>query len=182
MSQNEVPLLYRALTTRRSSYPTWILLCSSPLPIPVKRTHLGNDICSMLVSSQRAVIVPPSISNIADSLGWLLVNAPFPLATCYGTVVKQLYFACLPTSHHIHPFNAHEKILLIAISSFINSACEETYYTTIQSLKRYINSRWGHRIPFVPFNEAVLETYGFLKEVRYNKSLLIYFSSLLLLT
>lgn len=85
------PLIYTPLTTRRCSYPRWIIIKGSPLPIPVQRATIGNDVCLALLSAQRAVEVPAYLDNVMDSLGWLQTDAPFPLATCYGVVVRWLY-------------------------------------------------------------------------------------------
>ena len=43
-----------------------------------------------MLSSNRVVAVPPLVNDIADSLGWLLWEAPFPLATSYATIAIKL--------------------------------------------------------------------------------------------
>jgi hypothetical protein len=178
--QSEAPLLYTHLTTRSSSYPKWILVKSRPLPIAIRRSDLGNDVCSVLLSSQRAVIVPPGVNNVADSLGWLLADAPFQVASCYRIVVQQLYFSCLPDNPFLHPFNTHLKIVLMAMMSFISIAesGQDTYYMVMESLKKEIVHRWGHRLAFSQFNEVILESYNYLLQVSYE---MIHFFSFLLL-
>jgi hypothetical protein len=97
--ENAVPLLYTSLTTQRQSDPKWILILSSPLPIPVQHVSLGNDVCSSLLSAKWVVALPPYVSNVADSCIWLLNNTPFPLATYYHIVVKKLYLSCQPLNN-----------------------------------------------------------------------------------
>jgi hypothetical protein len=76
---NPAPLLYCSLSTRGCSYPIYILLRCSRMPNLIKRQFLVNQICSALITSGRAVAVPPLVDDIADALIWLLDDAPFPL-------------------------------------------------------------------------------------------------------
>ncbi len=105
---------------------------------------------------------------MADSLGWLLADAPFPIASCYRIVVQQLYFSCLPDTPFIHPFDAHLKIVLMAMMSFISIAVsgQDTYYMVMESLKREIMQCWGRRLAFSQFNEVILESYNYLLQVN----------------
>ena len=96
--QEQSPLLYSSLTTRRSSYPTWVLVVSSPFPHVIRRTDLGNEVAQLLFSSNRAFQVPPYVNDISTSMPWLLESAPIPLFYCYklvsNTLSFVLYFPC----------------------------------------------------------------------------------------
>jgi len=56
---DQLPLLCSSLTTRHSSYPTWVLVVSSPFPHVIRRTELGNEVAQLLLSSNRGFEVPP---------------------------------------------------------------------------------------------------------------------------
>jgi hypothetical protein len=79
----------------------------------VQHASIGNEFCSALLSSQHAVEVPPSMNNVADSLGWFLSEAPYPLNQLYHIVVKQLYLSCQSGSHINLYF--HNKTILMAM-------------------------------------------------------------------
>ncbi len=163
-SINSAPLLYSSLTTRSSHYPKWIMLHSSPLPVALKRLDLGNDICRALLSSGHAVVVPPSANSLVDVLGWIQDGAPFPIPTCYHIFVKEIYAICMPHSH-IHPFDCHVTIFLKAMSSFIVRGDDETCNMVMQALKDYIMPKYGRSIAFILFDEVILESYTFLRQV-----------------
>jgi len=76
---SSLPLLYRPLCTRRSSYPKYIILINGGSPIPVRHGVLGHEISSALVNSGRAHEVPPVVDDIA-----------FPDAVVYDTVTHYL--------------------------------------------------------------------------------------------
>ena len=80
--EDQVPLLYSSLTTRRSTYPTWVLVVSSHFPHVIRRTDLGNEVAQLLLSSNRAFEVPPYVNDIAAAMPWLLESAPIPLSYC----------------------------------------------------------------------------------------------------
>ena len=67
--QDHSPLLYSSLTTRHSSYPTWVLVVSSPFPHVIRRNELGNEVAQLLLSSNRGFKVPPYVNDIATGRG-----------------------------------------------------------------------------------------------------------------
>jgi hypothetical protein len=172
--RHPAPVIYRALTTRRSSYPKWVFLKSSPIPLLMKRVDLGNDAYTTLISVQCAIIVPPILNNVADCLRLLLFCVPFPcpVGRCYRVMTNMLYTACLPSSQ-IHLFDTHNRIALCALASMIlfHPGHEETYYSAIECGKRFIENRWGNRIRFIAeFDQEIIDIYLFLREVSYNGS------------
>jgi hypothetical protein len=104
---SETPLLCQPLTSRRSLYPTWVIIKSSPLPTVV---DLGNDICALLLSSWHTIGFPSLLDNIAESLSWMIETAPLPFVAAYHNIVKMLYLACIPGSN-VHLFDAHVKLV-----------------------------------------------------------------------
>ncbi len=52
-SSHPHPMIYSALTTRRSTYPTWILIKGDHMPVAIKWVFLGNEITESLISSRR---------------------------------------------------------------------------------------------------------------------------------
>ena len=76
---NRVPLLFSSLSTRQSSYPTWLVILSTPTPHVIKRSDLGNEVADLLLLSYRAFPVPPMVNDIASALSWLVDTAPTPL-------------------------------------------------------------------------------------------------------
>jgi hypothetical protein len=81
-SNNAIPLLYRSLSTRRASYPQYIMLKNGDTPIAINRRYLGNDNCMALLLSGHAVAVPPMVNDIADALYWLQNILSPPLLRC----------------------------------------------------------------------------------------------------
>jgi hypothetical protein len=110
------PLLYEALTTRSFSYPTYILLKSHLIPFVINHIELGNSICEALVSLNHAVPVPPLVNNVDNTLRWILAEAPLPIWCSYPVVAISLYHVCVITNKHIHPFQAHFELRMIAMS------------------------------------------------------------------
>ncbi len=140
------PLILTSLSTRRRSYPKWILISSFPLPTPVLCSSIGDDVCDSLLSCHCAIVVPPSMNHVADSLIWILNGAPFPFASCYHTVVKELYQWC-QAGFGVNPSASHaqKKIKLLAMCSLIDSTkCDEpTLVMALDSVKREIENRWA---------------------------------------
>ncbi len=93
-NEHNSPLILTSLSTQRRSYLKWILISSFPLPTPVLCASKGNDVCDSLLSCCPAIMVPPSMNNMADSHIWILNGAPFSFASYYHTVVKRLYQWC----------------------------------------------------------------------------------------
>ncbi len=131
------PLVYSSLTTRRSSYPTWILLNSIPIPAPIKRRDIGNATCEALLSSHHAVQVPPTVNDIAEALPWILWEAPHPVVCAYPAFAKNLYRVCMINNHHIHPYEAH-FILTMTVAANI--------------LKAYLWEQGGLALPWGSWN------------------------------
>ncbi len=112
---SSLPLLYRPLCTRRSSYPKYIILINGGSPIPVRHGVLGHEISSALVNSGRAKDVPPVVDDIAETLCWLLeARSPIPLQCIFNMISSHLLRVCDIRTHHIHPFKAHFKLAAIA--------------------------------------------------------------------
>jgi hypothetical protein len=116
------PLIYTSLSTRRSSYPTWMLIKSSPTPHIVRRSDLGNEATELLFSMNRAVQVPPLVNDVAESLDWLAHSAPLPLAYCRRTIIVCLEEVCdFNSRSYIHPLNAHFSIMMVALSTVLDN-------------------------------------------------------------
>jgi len=81
-------------TTKYSSYPTWVLVVSSPFPHLIRRTDLGNEVAQLLLSSNCAFQVPPYVNDIAAAMPWLLESAPIPLSYCYKSIAINLRLVC----------------------------------------------------------------------------------------
>jgi hypothetical protein len=166
MPHNDASLIYSSLTTRRSSYPRWVLIKSSPLPVFIRRSHFGNEVFSLLLAANCTLSVPPLVNDIVESLTWLLVEAPFPLRVCYRGISLTLLLVCdHRDSAHIHPLDAHEKIAMIAMSNVMDAFSPRFYPNAHDVLKSYIRSRWGEGISFVGFKNLLLECYDFMQDV-----------------
>ena len=119
-------MIYSALTTRRSTYPTWILIKGDPMPVAIKRVYLGNEISESLISSRRAVVVPPMVDDIAEALTWILWDAPQPIGCSYALIIINLYDICTFGSTSMHIREAHFRLTLMAMSWI---ACS-TFFST----------------------------------------------------
>lgn len=107
-SHGDSKLVYSSLSTCQSTYLTWILLRSSPIPTVIKHSDLGYNVCQDLHSSSHAIGAPPLINDLAESLPWLLWEVPFLLATSYVTITINLQHVCeCKNNGHIHPSEAH---------------------------------------------------------------------------
>ena len=159
MPQSDAPPFYSSLSTRRSTYPTWVLLTSSSIPTLIKRSDVGNDICQVLLSSHCALPVPPLVDDIAETLSWLLTEAPFPFATAYASIARCLLCVC---QHQIHPVEAHFKITMIAMSNILLVFPPVLYDHAMEELRRYLQNRWGERISFAGFRNILFDSYDFI--------------------
>ena len=159
------PLLYSSLSTRRSTFPTWLLINSSPTPHVVKRSDLGNEVSQLLISSSRAQQIPPLVNDIAASLQWLLEAAPIPLAYCYSPVAVNLQFVCsFDDINHIHPLDAHLTIAIVCMNHVLYIFFPPLVVgEAVNAVKYYLASRWGDRIHLVGFQLILLDGYQFLK-------------------
>ena len=167
-----LPLLYSALTTRRWTYPKYIILRSHPLPVLIKRHDLGADnVFRLVVSSLQAIIVPPILNNIAEFLERLLAEeeAPpfFPFQRCYGAIIRVLCSASLP-NNQVHLLDAHERIALSGLCALTRKmpGTEAWYHRALIAVKSHIHNRWGTRIRFAAFHDIIYDTYNYLREVR----------------
>ncbi len=170
------------LTTHQSSYPTWILLNSTPIPTPIRRSDLGNAICEALVSAHRAVQVPPTVNDIAESLPWILWEAPNPVVCAYPAIAKNLYRVCVINNNHIHPHEAHFLLTMIAGANILQAyLCTQDGFGIVMGfLERHLNDHYGQRIRYIGFKQLVLDSFSFLSEVS-NICLNIYSAFLKLL-
>jgi hypothetical protein len=152
---HHIPLLYRSLSTRRASYPKYIMLKNGDTPIPIKQHYLGNDNCSTLVLSGHAVTLPPMVDDIADALYWLQGIFSPPLLRCtHSVIAKILMRVCIVDEEHIHPFEAHFQLGMIAIHVLFNTHWNELPRSAIRS---YIELRWGQEISSVGFKRVLLQ-------------------------
>jgi len=160
-----VPLLYSSLTTRRSSYPTWLLIKSSPIPNVVRRMDLGNEAAQVLLSSNRALEVPPIVDDIAATLPWLLRSAPFPLLSCYMPIAVNLQFAAdCQGDYHIHPFEAHLKISIVCMKQMLfNYFSDPVSVVSNQVIQDYVADRWGNQIQYVGFQNILLDLLEYVR-------------------
>lgn len=181
------PLIYSALTTRRSSYPEWVFLKSSSLegcilhlPVLLRRADLGNEGYTALLLAHRLLIVPPMLNNVANSLEMFFVRGPFlhypTIGLCYHTVVKVLFIASDPVNM-IHLFDAHERIAVSAMKSMLSchGRHEQTLNAACEAGKQFIRNRWGNSLRYCEFDDVILEIYLFLDQVSYNLLFLLFF-------
>jgi hypothetical protein len=153
-------------TMHHLRYCTWVLIKSSPLPVFIRRSHLGDEVFLLLLASNRALSVPPLLNEIVESLTWLLMEAPLSLRVCYHSVSKALQLVCdCRDSAHIDPREAHEKITMIVMSNVMSAFSPRFYPSAHDLLKSYIRSRWGEGISFVGFRTLLIECYNFIKKV-----------------
>jgi len=131
------------------------MLKNGDTPIPIKRHYLGNDNCNALVLSGHAVTLPPMVDDIADALYWLHGIFSPPLLRCtHSVIAKNLLRVCIVDEEHIHPFEAHLKLGMIAIHVLFNTHWNELPVLAIRS---YVELRWGQEISSVGFKRALLQ-------------------------
>ncbi len=163
--QQRCPLSYSSLSTRRFSYPTWILLKSSAvgvMPVLICRADIGNELTQVLLASHHVVPVPPLVNDIAEALQWLLSEAPIPLGYCYRDVLINLGFVCdVSLPHHIHPKDAHLQIAHVAMNNLLHNFSPPTIYEdAINLLVNFYQQRWNNRLQFVGFRQIVEQSYN----------------------
>jgi hypothetical protein len=131
------------------------MLKNGDTPIPIKRHYLGNDNCNALVLSGHAVTLPPMVDDIADALYWLHGIFSPPLLRCtHSVIAKNLLRVCIVDEEHIHPFEAHLKLGMIAIHVLFNTHWNEL---PISAIRSYIELRWGQEISSVGFKRVLLQ-------------------------
>jgi hypothetical protein len=167
---SSLPLLYRPLCTRHSSYPKYIILINGGSPIPVRHGVLGHEISSALVNSGRAHEVPPVVDDIAETLCWLLeARSPIPLQCIFNMISSHLLRVCDIRTHHIHPFKAHFKLAAIAGCIIgrahfnLDTFPDAVVYDTVT---HYLGVRWGRRqIIIVHFKVVIMDLYQKMHEL-----------------
>jgi hypothetical protein len=133
--EDQAPLLYSSLTTRRSSYPTWVLVVSSPFPHVIEKL---NKVAHLLLSSNHAFDASPYVDDIAAAMPWLLESAPIPLSYCYKSIAINLCFVCdIHGDNHIPLSEAHLKILQVCFTVLLHCFIEAPYGNV---LKHHIGS------------------------------------------
>ncbi len=135
------------------------------MPIFLKRNDLGNEICEVLLSSSQVLAVPPILDDIATSLTWLLLEAPYPLSTSYADVAINLQYACDCQDDFIHPLEAHFKIAVFALSNLMRAFSPEKEVIAMAILRPYLSNRWGRRISLVGFQTVLCDSYVYLMNV-----------------
>jgi hypothetical protein len=168
-TNNPTPLLYRPLSTRRCSYPKYIMLKNATTPIAIKRQCLGNDVCLILVASGCAVELPPVVDDVADTLYWLQdVNSPMHLRCVYNVLAKNLLRVGIMDDNHIHPSMAHFQLAVVAcfvlISTHLGLSNDQFL---LPSIKGYLERRWGDQLTLVPFRNIIIDFYDTLTNVSY---------------
>ena len=150
-----IPLIYRSLSTRRASYPKYIMLMNGDTPIPIKRRHLGNENCNALVLSGHAVTLPPIVDDIADALYWLQGIFSPPLLRCtHNLISKNLLRVCIVDEEHIHPLEAHFILATIAVHVLFNTHWNEL---PVSAIRDYVDLRWGREISSAKFKSVLLQ-------------------------
>lgn len=165
-SGDPVPFYFSSLSTRRSRYPIWLVIRSTPAPQVMKRSELGNEVTEILIHSNRALPVPPLVNDIASALSWLVDTAPTPLLLCcYRLIARNLLFVCdVNCNHHIHPVVAHQIIALLCMASILFDCYpREIYAAAYEAVRAFITMRWGDRIQFAGFRNILSEGYMFVK-------------------
>jgi hypothetical protein len=157
---HQYPLIFRPLSTRRSSYPTWVMMYSHSLPYAIKLSDLQNNaIVQALLGSERVLPVPRIVDDIAESLRWLLEDEVFPLSPFYKVVVTQLLLVCdWQSPFHVHPYDAHYKIIWIVAKHFLRKyfACS-IFREAINLVTLHLRESWGARITFGGFKNVLME-------------------------
>jgi len=158
------PLTYCPLSTRRSSYPSWVILKGSSTPVVFKTSDLSNDAVQALLHSDQVFPVPPMVNDIAEALPWMLVVDNFPLQFSYQEVLFQLLHVCDWNSPlHISPYDAHFKISLVVAERILWKVFHPVIISEAMDLIRlHLIERWGARITFAGFQNILTEICGII--------------------
>jgi hypothetical protein len=154
------PLIFGPLSTRRSSYPTWVMVYSHSLPYAIKLSDLHNNATvQALLGSDHVLPVPCIVDDIADSLSWLLEVEVFPLSLFYRLVVTQLLLVCdWQSPFHIHPYDAHYKIILFVARNFLQKYFAPCiFHEAVDLVTIHLRESWGARITFGGFQNILME-------------------------
>jgi hypothetical protein len=150
-----IPLPYHSLSTRRASYPNYIMLKNGDMPIPIKQRYLGNNSCNSLVLSGHAVALPPIVDDVADALYWLQGVFSPPLLRCtHNVITKNLLRVCIVDEEHIHPLEAHFILATIAVHVLFNTHWNEL---PVSAIRDYVDLRWGREISSAKFKSVLLQ-------------------------
>jgi len=161
------PLIFGQLSTRRSSYTTWVMMYSHSLPYAIKLSDLQNDaVVQALLGLDRVLPVPRIVDDIAESLRWLLEDETFPLSPFYKVVVTQLLLVCdWQSIFHVDPYDAHYTIISIVAQRFLEKYFDRSIYReAINLVTLHLRESWGARITFGGFKNVLME----VLEMIYN--------------
>jgi hypothetical protein len=157
---HQYPLIFGPLSTRRSSYPTWVMMYSHSLPYAIKLSDVQNNaVVQASLGSDRVLPVPRIVDDIAESLRWLLEDEVFPLSPFYKVVVTQLLLVCdWRSPFHVHPYDAHYKIISIVVKRFLQKYFDRSiFHEAINSVTLHLRESWGARITFGGFKNVLME-------------------------
>jgi hypothetical protein len=142
------------------------------MPVAIKRVYLGNEICKALISSRRAVVVPPMVDDIAEALTWILWEAPQPIVCSYAAIIINLYDVCTFGNTSIHIREAHFKLTMMAMHCVLYCYFPHTQHAdAITMLGYHLCHQWGERIHLVGFTELLWDSYEFLRDVSSSNTL-----------
>jgi hypothetical protein len=157
---HQYPLIFGPLSTRHSSYPTWVMMYSHSLPYAIKLSNLQNNaVVQALLGSERVLPVPHIVDDIAESLRWLLEDEVFPLSSFYKVMVTQLLLVCdWKSPFHVHPYDAHYKIISIVAKRFLQKYFDHSiFHEVIYLVTLHLRESWGARITFGGFKNVLME-------------------------
>ncbi len=118
------PLLYCPLSTRHLSYPTWVVLKTSSMPVVIKTSDLRNNgAVQALIGSDRVFPVPSVVEDIAEALPWMWETDRYPLSLAYRSVLVNLLLVCdWQSPLHIDPYSAHFRITMVVVNNILCNA------------------------------------------------------------
>jgi hypothetical protein len=136
------------------------MLKNGVTPVPINRHYLGNDNCMALLLSGHAVVVPPMVNDIADALYWLQeMDSPVPLRCTYNVVARNLIRVCINDDEHIHPFEAHSRLAILATFILLQTYFAQDDCTSLASATAYLEARWGNRLSLNHFKSILIDAY-----------------------
>jgi hypothetical protein len=130
------------------------------LPYALKLSDLhSNATVQALLGSDRVLPVPSIVDDIVDSLSWLLEAEVFPLSPFYRLVVTQLLLVCdWQSPVHIHPYDAHYKIILCVARNFLRRYFARCiFHEAVELVTSHLREFWGARITFGGFKNVLSE-------------------------
>jgi hypothetical protein len=108
----------------------------------------------------------PLINDIADSLTWLLWEAPFPLVVSYVTIAINLHYVCEYNNNgHTHPFEARFQLTMLAMNNLMLAFLPSQHNNAMAMLRFYLGEQWGQRISPTGFKELLSNSYTFIINV-----------------